>query len=58
MAENNGSGFSGFLAGIVLIAILLVGGYFLYSNGGLGHSRTAEINVNVPNPAHGAGAGG
>ena len=57
MAESSGSGFSGFLAGIVLIAILAVGGYLLYTNGGFGHARTAEINVNVPNPAP-AGNGG
>jgi hypothetical protein len=57
MAENSGSGFSGFLAGIVLIAILIVGGYFLYTNGGLGRAHTAQINVNVPTPTHAAGGG-
>ena len=51
MAESSGSGFSGFLAGIVLIAILAVGGYFLYTNGGFGHAHTAQINVNVPTGA-------
>ena len=58
MAEGNGSGFSGFLAGIVLVAILIVGGIFVYNNGGFGHARTAEINVNVPNPVSGGGNGG
>ena len=58
MAEGNGSGSAGFLAGIVLVAILLVGGYLVYTNGGFGgHAHTAEINVNVPNPAP-AGNGG
>lgn len=55
MAENNGSGFSGFLAGIVIVAILVVGGIFLYNNGGFGRAHTAEINVNVPHPTTGGG---
>ena len=53
MAESNGSGFSGFLAAIVLIAVIAVGGYFLYNNGGFGHAHTAEINVNVPHSTNG-----
>ncbi len=56
--DSGGGGFSGFLAGLVLMAILLVGGIFLYTNGGFGgHTKTAEINVNVPNPVNGGNGG-
>lgn len=53
MAESNGSGFSGLLAGLIIAAILVVGGYFIYTNGGFGHAQTAEINVNMPTPSGG-----
>ena len=58
MAESNGSGFSGFLAGIIVVALLVAGGVFLYSNGNFGQPKTAEINVNVPNPVSGGNNGG
>lgn len=56
--DSGGGGFSGFLAGLVLAAILLVGGVFLYTNGGFGHQKTAELNVHVANPVNGGGNSG
>jgi hypothetical protein len=49
MAESNGSGMSGLLAGLVIAAILVVGGFFLF-NGGFG-DQSADINVEVPEAA-------
>ena len=57
MAENNGggSGFSGLVVGLLIAALLVGGGLYLYNSGGLGGQRTAEINVNVPDAGNGSG---
>lgn len=50
--ERGGGGFTGLIAGLLIAALLVGGGLYLYSSGALGE-RTAEINVNVPEPAGG-----
>ena len=46
MADNSGSGFMGLIAGLLIAAILIVGGIYLF--GGFNQSHTASIDVNVP----------
>lgn len=53
MAENNGSGISGLIAGLLIAALIVGGGLYLYNSGGLGRAHTAQINVNVPTPSNG-----
>jgi hypothetical protein len=50
MADNSGSGFMGLIAGLLIAAILIVGGIFLFG-GGLAQHHTASIDVNVPEAA-------
>jgi hypothetical protein len=50
MAESNGSGMSGLLAGLVIAALLVVGGFFLF-NGGFGGGQDTNIKVEVPEAA-------
>jgi hypothetical protein len=45
--EGGGSGFTGLIAGLLIAALLVGGGLYLYNSGNLGQ-RTAEINVTVP----------
>lgn len=44
---GGGSGFTGLIAGLLIAALLVGGGFYLYNGGGFGQ-RTAEINVNLP----------
>lgn len=50
--EGGGSGFTGLIAGLLIAALLVGGGFYLYNHTG---QRTAEINVNVPAPNTGNG---
>lgn len=50
MADNEGgggNGFTGLIAGLLIAAVLVGGGFYLYNHTG---QRTAEINVTVPTP--------
>ena len=51
MADGEGSGGSGwtaFLAGIILVAIIAVG-VVAYTGGFQPHQQTAQLDVNIPN---------
>lgn len=49
MADNSGSGFMGLMTGLLIAAILVAGGFFLFS-GGLDRGGT-DIQVEVPEAA-------
>jgi hypothetical protein len=49
MAEETGSGVSGFLAAILLVAIIVVSGILLYGSGGVRDAETAQIDAQAPN---------
>lgn len=42
--EGGSSGFTGLIAGLLIAALLVGGGLYLYNQ----DQRTAEININVP----------
>jgi hypothetical protein len=46
MAENSGTGFMGLIAGLLIAAILVIGGLFIFG-GGLNQGGT-DIKVEVP----------
>ena len=60
MAENSGNGGTPVLAFIVggLLVVVAVIGFMMYSGGGLGQSKSVDINIKAPDisaPAKPAG---